>query len=524
MLRVINAIRQLKHDISVSSTYQEQMKQIHLLLKNDKTGLVNTTLDFMIHTATVPMQIETKNPTLDKLLQTWQKYLLNNKLNIDIPNGLRELSTEYYRERWTSSLIVTNIVWEKIEDWILPTKIWFADGSAINIENEKPSNLTTRNYYLGQKDKVNIIKSTDNKSIIIRRPYNAWYENCVTPWLVKRGVLFNALLKNVIVDKQADVITQIIPYLLLLRSGSDKLAEINALATKEEMLALKDSIIKSVKENDFSGDIGKLIATLSYDVNMEHFIPDLKKIFDKGILDSVDKNILAGMGLIELVGFSKTRQEAILNPKVMVEEVKDAVGDWTCIIEEIMFMMIEKNKISHPKLMANNIRVVPGTIRAFMTDEMRTHLRGLYDRGLISKQSTIEDVGEKVFEIEVERRKEETTRGLTETLYPPVVQNQEQNQDETTLPDRTPNSPEAKNFKNAEEEEDIEFIQAPYENVDSLPSQVKVLPMGGQIIWLRVFNSIFEETKDEDRARRSAWNAVKEKFYKDTDGKWKKKK
>jgi len=59
----------------------------------------------------------------------------------------------------------------------------------------------------------------------------------------------------------------------------------------------------------------------------------------------------------------------------------------------------------------------------------------------------------------------------------------------------------------------------------TLPKGVKDnLPIGAQRIWLRVFNRVYDKTKDDDRARIAAWSAVKMKYYKGADGKWHKKK
>jgi cation transport regulator len=523
MFKVINALRQLRHNISIDCTFDGQMEQIKRLLKSDTTGLINSILNFMTHASSVPLKIETKNNTLDNILHIWQTNYLNSDINIDIPRGLRELSTQYFIERWKSSFIALNIQWEDIningEIWQLPSRMWLADGSAIVVE-ANTNTLTNRKYYL-DKSREKLLSNTSNKSVIIRKPFSSWYETYPTPFLVKRGVLFNGLLKEAIVNKQADVIQQIIPYLLLLKSGTDKLAELQQLGTIEELKTLKDSIVDSVKSQDFSGEVGKLIAALSYDVNMEHFIPDLSKILNDGITKAADKNILAGLGMIEVEGFAKNRQETILNPKLLVEEVKDAVADWSGILEEVMIQTLERNRRRYPKLTLNEVRIVPGLIKAFLTDDFKSLLRNLYDRGVIAKQTIVEDVAELDFEVQVERRIKETERNLDDILYPPITMNQEQHEDDIkdNKEEKKPNTPESQDFTNAEKES----IIAPYQNIDELPDSIKVLPVGGQIIWLKTFNSVYEETKDEEQAIRVAWSKVKEKYHKNSDGKWVKK-
>lgn len=529
LMKVINALRQLKHNISVPMQFDAQMELLNnSIYKNDKTGIVNTVVDFMCHAATVPLNIETQNETLDANLSRWQKYYLNKDINIDVPRGLRELSTQYFIERWKSSFIALNVQWGMVDfgingQWSMPIKMWLADGSRIVVD-ANDSSLANRKYYLDRERTKPLIETKD-KSVLIRKPFNPWYDVYPTPFLVKRGVLFNSLLKNAIIDKQAEIIQQIIPYLLLLKSGSDKLAELNMLASESEMKALKDSIINAVKDYDTTGELGKLLAPLSYDVNVEHLMPDLTKVFDPKIIQSADKNILAGLGMIEVEGFSKNRQETILNPKMLVEEVKEAVADWVSMLEEVMFQMLERNKSKFPRLAANEIRVVPGLIKSFLTQEMKDMIRSLYDRGLIAKQNFVEDVAEFDFEVQVERRTKETERNLDKTLYPPVVQNYEQYAeptDNTNLEnqDKKPGSPEAKNFKNA----DIEFVMAPYNTIDELPESVKkTLPVGAQLIFLRAFNSALKAGHSEEEAFKIAWSAVKKVYVKDQDNKWVKK-
>ncbi|MBX3005653.1 MAG: ChaB family protein [Anaerolineales bacterium] len=66
----------------------------------------------------------------------------------------------------------------------------------------------------------------------------------------------------------------------------------------------------------------------------------------------------------------------------------------------------------------------------------------------------------------------------------------------------------------------------PYETLADLPKGVKDnLPTHAQEIYLAAFNNAFEEyDKDEDRARRVAWSAVKKAGYEkdEASGDWKK--
>lgn len=542
LLRTINALRGLRANIHVPFDFHARMRKINVLLSNDKTGIVATLMDFMVNCASVQMNIETHNSTLDANLSEWQKVILNRDISPDIPRGLKALSAEYFKERWKSSFVALNVVWEDVaiggDVWNMPTKMWFADGSAIKVQGG--STIESRVYTLGTQQNSIPLVNTKNQSVIIRKPYNSWYDVYPTPFLVKRGVLFNALLKEAIITKQADIIEAIIPYLLLLKAGSDKLAEIDMLAGQPELDALKKQFTDVKNENDVTGQLSKSVAALNYDVNVEHLMPDLAKAFDAKITQAADRNILAGMGLIELEGFSKNRQETILNPKVLVEEVKSAVQDWASILEEIMYQMLLRNAPKHPKLSNGDVRVLPGVIRGFLTADLRDMIRSLYDRGVVSKQSYVESESDFDFEIEVERRDKETADGLDKKLYPPVIQNQERQTlqlgpDGLPLPvnpatpdpklenqNKKPGTPEVNKFKKAEELS--EYVEAPYKKVTDLPKSIKdSLPAHGQLIWLKAFNNAISEGKDETSAHKIAWANVEKIYEKNADGKWVKK-
>ena len=279
------ALRTLRMNIKVATTFPEQVKQIDRLLDNDKTGIVSTVVDFKIHAASVPMKIETKNEALNKFLQNWQKKVLNRKVNIDIPSGLRALSKENYHERWRSSLLALKVIWgeEKFDNqgsWIVPKKMWFLNGASIITEANGA--LNTRKFFLKSKGKDDIqLKNTTTESIFIRKPFTSWHKDKVVPYLTQRGTVFNALMKNAITQKQSDVIEAILPLLLKLQAGNDQLALEGLSPSEEDFKKLKDKIVNAKEKFEESGNFGDIIASLRHDVNLEYLIPDLTKIFDE---------------------------------------------------------------------------------------------------------------------------------------------------------------------------------------------------------------------------------------------------
>lgn len=533
--KIWQQIKNARMNIKVPSSFKDQVCAVDNLLANDKTGIVSTIYNFMIESATVPMKIETQNESLNKFLHEWQTQLLNRNVNLDIPGGLRALSTENYRERWRSSLLALKVIWGTVKfenqgTWVVPTKMWFVNGGAVKTTSD--GTLNTRKFSLTRKGKkpLQLINKKD-ESIFIRKPFTSWHDDTVIPYFVQRGTMFKSLMKDAITQKQSDVIETIIPILLEMKAGSDKLAELGMNPQEEDFKNLKKQITDAKERFENNGDFGDIIASLRHDVNLNYLIPDLVKIFDEKIVKTTDRDLLSSLGLIELQGFGSTRQEAILNPKVLIEEVNDAVVDWSALLEDVMIEMLARNIKLHPTLAKSEIRVIPGTVKAFLTDDMKSMVRGLYDRGLISKKSMVENGVDMNFEVEVERRIKEEKRDLQTILYPPKTQNLEQNDevepmDDNNLEDQNkkPGTPESDNFKNAVKVEE-EVPLASYETIDALPDNVKdVLSVPAQVAWLSAFNTSLKETQDEDTARKEAWSAVKEKYEKLPDKKkWVKK-
>ena len=523
--KIISKLKSLGAMINVPKDFHQRAEKINELLDDDRTGIVSTVHEFMVGSATVDFNIVTENSTLTNILTDWANNQVNKDINIDIPSGLRELSGQYFRERWSSSFIALKIKWGNVGDFILPTRMWFLDGS--NIAVKANSRLDGKEYFLGKSQ----LNSSENETIIIRKPFNKWYEDYPTPYYIKKGVYFNALLKSELVKKQADILEEIIPYLLLLKAGDKDLYQGGALNDIEDKLGtLKESLLKYKRDYKYRETRGDSVFRGRYDLQLEHFMPDLAKVFDEKIVRPLDNNILSGLGMIELRGFGDSRQESVMNPRMLIEEIVDAVLDLTTIYEQVFSLMIEKNKVLHKKHMKKDIRIIPGVIKAVLTDAMRKLIKDYSNTGQLALEDSFEALPLGFdFQVNAMRRKQEREEGYEDLFFPRILLNQDSNE-RPDVPIRqgvTPNElpkkkKEEANLDVAEQEE----IIAPYKSIDDLPDNVKnPLPVGAQIIWLRVFNAIYEETKDEDKARKGAWSQVKEKYYKPTnEDKWRKKK
>ena len=418
--QILNELINGRRKVKVAEDFHTQVDQIDILLKNDKTSLIATMLNFMVESATVDYRFETGNQIFDARLNQWKTYV-NKDVNIDIPRGLRSVSQQYFKERWRSSLIVLNVKWGIVDGYEVPVNMWFNDGGRITVTGDS-GKLNGYTYEVGRKDSKPIIISP-NKSVMIRKPFDAWYTQYPTPFLVKRGALYHALIKSDILSKQSDLINSIIPHILLAKAGSERQDMNDNLPTQDELIDLKEEVLKMTNDYNNSAQSGTNVGAFSYDVELNNVIPDLTKFINTSILAPSDKNILASLGLIELEGFSKSRQETILNPKIMVEEVVDAVLDWREMLYEVALEIVERNQKNHKKI-EKDIKVIPGVITSFLTGDDKVLIRSAFDRGTIGHQDFIEILPFD-FNVSLKRRMAERDNGIDDIMYPHVIMNQE---------------------------------------------------------------------------------------------------
>lgn len=457
--------------IKVASDFHGKVRQIEDIYNNDRTALVTPIIDFMVHSATVPVNFVTKNSNLNKVYDAW-KQNVNTGLSLYIPRGLRSLTEQYFRERWKSSFIVLRIRWEKINNYYMPMIMYFTDGGSIYGINEKKK-LNTIDYYFGTpKDKnQNILKNTNEETIIIRKPYAQLYDIYPVPYLARRGALYHALFKNKVLSKQVDIINTAIPYQLYAKLGSDGKSK---QPSHQELIDYKEDFQKKKEEQKDRTKPEGLTGAVPYDVNFEELIPNYLGALDEKILKGTNQNLLSALGMIEMKGFSSNREESILNPKVLIEEVVDGVLDYIDILTEVVALTQEKNGQSK-KYSKLDVNLSPGIIKSFITDDMRALLRSWYDRGLISKKSGVENTTALNFEIEIAERDREKREKIDQRCFPPVTQNIENglndvppiNDDEVTN-DKKKGTPENKNYKNAKEKvicqscgEEIDYLNEP---------------------------------------------------------------
>lgn len=440
--------------IKVKSDFHGQMQQINKILSNDQTAFISTILEFMIAACNVNLTFNTDNDNYTKVFKKWQKEL-NTNLNIDIPRGLHSFSEQYYRERFSSSFIVLKGRWGQIDGVWMPTKMWLMDGASIYVVDPKKG-FNNYRYYFGKPkaDNSNEITDTEDEFVLIRKPYNKWTDTTPTPYLVKMGTLYHALFKQMVLVRQADIVGTAFPIGFLIKMGCEEAMRQKLMPSDTDLKATKEEFQKLRTDFNTHPHNRGFLGAVPFDFNFENIIPPYEKALDEKILKSSDKNLLSSLGLIEFKGFSSNREEAILNPRVLVERCEDAVLDYIELLDDVVALIKEKNNTEHRKTSSLNVRISAGIIKAFIDDKMRALIRNWYDRGLVAKPEALENTTPLNFETQVNLRDKEKKEKLDERMMPPAIQNLGQDTKEDVPDDKK--KPNSQDYKNAQIDEKLE--------------------------------------------------------------------
>ena len=417
--------------IVVPHDFYSQAVAVHNLMKMDGSGLVNSLLDYAISSGQVDFSVETSNPNLTKTLNSWMRSI-NSGLRGKVPTGIDALAKEYYRERWKeSSFIVLRTLWEDVDGFQLPTKLWFASGRDIAVQDNPESvQLGMERYSLKiSKNKSIPLPSGKNEQIYIQRPYEAWGTNYPIPFLIRRGIYYNLKFIEILNRKGSNVLGKAMEYLMMMKKGNVDLAKAgnsDYTYSKEDLTKLKDDFQKLI--DDMRANRGLPMYTTNFDTELEHIIPEYGKVLTEELYHPIEKRILAGLGFIEVIqGATSSRKDSILNPKVFIEEVQSGVNDFKSLMSDILMDIIDKNKSLHRKFTSEDmIKIRTSPMKSFYGYDEKNFLRSLYDRGLLSKRTMVELGVDIDLDEEVERRMQEHEKELGDIMYPPVVQNMEQ--------------------------------------------------------------------------------------------------
>jgi len=513
--------------IKVPSDYRLQVLETKNLLTIDISGFVNTILDFAIDSALVDFYIEVPNKNLEKKLNLWLQTI---NLDLEVPSGIKALAKEYFRERWKgSSFLLLRSFWGTKEGYNLPKTLYFVDGEDIIVADgyKKKVTLENKKYILrigdDEKDWKNL-PYKQNEIIFIQKPYTAWGTNYPVPFLIQRGIYKNLKFLELLEKKGEFIVGKALEYLMLFKKGSEAMTLTNNpdfIYSKDDLQKIKDDMANLASQRKTGSGITSYIT--GHDTEIEHLIPDYIRGLRQELYTPIERRILGGLGLIEIVrGLSSTRRESILNPKPFFAEIKTGIEDFKALLLDVISTMVDKNLKLHRKYFRNEIKIRTNVVKEELTDDVLTMLRSAYDRGILSKRTFAEILGFNL-DIEIDRRKDEEKH--QEVLYPPIIQNLEQHPDELkekkeieeikneNIPDDK-KGPEKINYTKAKDHEEI-F----YKTNQDLPEEVQGLPSGAKTIWRKAFNSAYSKY-EEDSARKIAWHTVKLTYIKNKDGKW----
>ena len=485
-----NALFSMLLKKGIPTTFPAQCQAVKSMLEYDCTGLIGSLTDFAVSSATVDFSIETNNDTFNDICRQWLETI--NIETGNIPMGIKALASEFFKERWQgSSFAVLQIAqWQKFAgtDIILPTKMFIVDGSSIHAEDVEEGNsnleIGSYKYFVGESD-----TPINSKSAIISKP-GRWFDKYPVPYLIKRGIYQNAEIIKSLKNKESEILEQVIPYLLLAKKGSEALSINGKTYTQTELQTIANQFQDLMTElkNVSLGDkmVKSPVRVTNYDEELKHFIPDLKTIFDTVLFEQAERNIMSGLGFIDVVqGISNTRRESTLNPKVFIQEVNAGVEAFKDILRQLLVLIKIKND-THIKIINSEFHVCSSPVKSFMTAEFLDNIRLLYTHGGLSKKTYTELVGGTDYETEKFRRIKESKSGDDYTMYPQITTNTEEkgidvrgkdpDAEEKAIPKDKQGDPEKYNFSSDSGLIDDEIVNSSEDEMEfsALKKKVRV--------------------------------------------------
>ena len=422
--------------VLVSDDFHEQAIAVQKLIRKDSTGMVDALTQFQVDSATVDVSIDTDNNKLNGIFEEWLENINSEFRGKGINVGIKGLMQEYYHERWRgASFPVLKITkWDKIGEMNFPVSMVFIDGGSINADKKKESDemdMFAYDYYIG---KIKTGEKIKGEAYLMYKLFCRSFAKYPTPYLVRRGVYKNATIIDMIKDKEIELIDGIIPYMMLVKKGSDALTQQGITYDTPDLIAIKEKIQElSNKLNDVQLDInGKNsktpIRVTNYDEEINHLVPNLEAMFKRELFEQAERNILFGLGFIDVLeSVSSSRRESVLNPRVFIEQCNAGVSDFVnYVLGDLLALVREKNKASK-KYVAKKWIPNHKPIISFMGEEFLTLIRSMSDRGLISNETAdyICSKGTINYEIEKRKRIREMVDGDEVIMYPKLIQNTE---------------------------------------------------------------------------------------------------
>lgn len=441
-------------DMSVPSEFHERCQKVDSMLDNDITGIVSTICNYAVNSASEAiLKVECSDNTMEEIFNLWL-----SRINITvngIPTGLQELAREYYKERWEgSSLCLMRVSnWEKITvgntSVSVPTVLWFVNGASVYIKRLSETNykLGSDKYFLDEKKEIPVPKDK-NEEIVVSKPFSRWFSKYPNIYLVSNGVLKNWLAIQMLASKGDEVISKVLPYLLLMEKGTEREflegdVNIDDADLKEMAQRFKEFLQSYKNEKSKVPTYG-----IPFDQKITHLIPDLKNILSEELYRQGYRAMLAGLGFIAVVqGVGDTRKEEVLNPKPFIAEVNSGVSGFKSMLIDVIQLIIEKNKIDHRKIFSdkNTLEITNSPLK-INVESILDELRSGFVYGAVSYPTYQEALGLNP-EQEAERADKDWKNGNRERFYPHMIQNRED------IPDNTKEEPISKKQIEKKQEE-----------------------------------------------------------------------
>lgn len=444
-------------DITVSSDFHTRCSKVNVMFDNDVSGIVSSIIDYSINSASeAVLKVECSDETTEKLFNLW---LSKINLNVNgVPTGLMELAKEYYKERWAgSSLCLMRVSkWEKISidnnSIRVPTLLYFVNGASVYIDrkNEKNYKIGTDKYFLDAQKKNEIPKGKDEK-IIVQKPFARWFSKYPSPYVVKKGILKNWMAMEVLASKGDEAISKVLPYLFEITKGDKDVFLKKGTDYSDPEL---ETLIKNFKKamERYKRERGKVPATaIPFDQKYKHLIPDLLPILKEELYRQGYRTILSGLGFIDLLEITPSRQEARINPRPFIAEVNAGITNFKSMLTDVIRLIISQNKIDHKKLFSDKkvLKIVNSPLK-INVQLILDSIRSGYVYGAVSVETYQESLGIDPGQ-ELERMRKEWRNGLRELFYPHVIQNTERDPDTNiSLPPITKKEVEKKKEKETE--------------------------------------------------------------------------
>jgi hypothetical protein len=493
----------------IPSTFSAQAKAVESMVQNDKTGLIKSLTEFYVASAAHKFEILTDTPNYNAILKEWLA-TINLSYNGEFPLGISGIVDEYYRERWAgASFPILKITeWSVIGGVKVPTGLAIVNGSAVKSQQSKLDE--SRYDYLLDEEEL-----TNNKAVIITKPFGRYYQQYPSIFLVERGILYNYQSYSMMRDHQGrGVGSVLLPYVTRLIKGSPELAvalvklgaDNPGMYSDVELTKIKEAVQAFADDSPMNNKAP--LRTSNFDEKFEQFVADLLPLLKMDLTATFEKAMLSGMGFIDVIDVAgASRRESVINPKPFIAEVQKGSNDFVRnILTPLYYKIVEANP--DKRYTKTDFTIAHEPITVFMNDKVKMFLRSMYDRGTLSKR-TINELGCEVdHDIEVRRRENESRDGTDVTCYPPETTNTEQNVspmeqkklDKEPTPDKV--GIEANNFNQAS------VKKATYSYTDH-PKEIDGYPDNAQKVWVNVFNTMYEKHDSETRAFKAAWSVLK---------------